>query len=513
MQGVVLLMKLDSEWIFCPFVPIICGFLVAKKKKQIMALPWKGTAWALVPLFLSIALYWIGYKADTRYAGFASAQIFCAALLLWFGGWPLFKLLLFPWIFLVFTWPMLPLEELLAFPLRQVTTDASARFLGLIGVDNVKTGTAIISAADPAAGLEQGDKFSLDVEAPCSGIRSLFSLIMISAFYGYISLKGGARRFLLFFCAIPLAMLGNFVRILMLTFGSMYVSTEWAIGTNDHPSGFHIFSGFCVFAVALVGMFGIARILEKMPFGSGGDDLYPEVERASEKSLFNSSVIKSSALIVISLLTVGACYATKVSNRLSDPGLTMSLPESMGEFRGKDIGMSSQEKQAFDEGVEMARSVYMAPDGRQFMCTLVLSGPIKRSLHRPEVCLPGQGWKVDKSEVVTVTAPDGRTQDVTMLHLFRDYEDPNTGQRVRARSFDIYWYVGKDVATPSYTSHVILSHRDSVFRNINHRWGMASVFASLPPVPLGTVDPLAGIAAASMLQEFVGEMLPHIQVF
>ncbi len=84
---------------------------------------------------------------------------------------------------------------------------------------------------------------------------------------------------------------------------------------------------------------------------------------------------------------------------------------------------------------------------------------------------------------------------------------------MRTLAYNIYWYVGYDVTTPSYTSHVILSHRDSVFRNINHRWGMASLFAVNAARPVGQSDPLAGITTVAFLTELSGKMLPHIQKF
>lgn len=512
LHGVFLLIQLDSEWIFCPLVPAITALLIWRKREQVMQLPWEGSKAGLVPLAIAIALYWFGYKADTRYAGFASAQVMCAGLLIWFGGWPLFKLLLFPWIFLVFTWPMLPLEELLAFPLRQITTDVSSRFLNLVGIDNIKNGTAIISAADPARGLVQGELFSQDVDAPCSGIRSLFSLIMISAFYGYMTLAGGPRRVILFLSSIPLAMLGNFVRIIMLTFGSIIVSPEWAIGSGDNPSWFHMFSGFCVFAVALAGIFAIARILERVHLGTSSATIPVASKARSEQAVFNAKVIEGTTVMTLAIATVAICEMTPVSHRLSDPGLTMQLPETFDEFEAEDIGMTSIEKQAFDEGVEMTRSLYKSPRGRQFICTLVLSGPIKRSLHRPEICMPGQGWKIERSEIIKLRTDDGRVQEATLLYLFKEHKSED-GRRMRTRAYNVYWYVGYDVATPSYTNHVILSHRDSVFRNINHRWGMASLFVVNPSRPVGQSDPLSSIATAAFITEIGGAMLPYVQTF
>ena len=234
---------------------------VAEPRKDILSQPLRGTLWALAPILFALLLYWMGYKANTRYLGFASAQLMVAGLILWFGGFRVFRILFFAWIFLGFMWPMQPLEDVITVPLRHITAAFSAGFLNLVGLETLKEGTSLVSA--PVDGLARGERFSLDVEAPCSGIRSLFALMMISAIYGYLVLPKLWQRMLLFLGAVPLAMMGNFVRILMLTFGSMLWGSEFAIGSNDSPSSYHMNSGFAVYAAGLAGMFALATLLER----------------------------------------------------------------------------------------------------------------------------------------------------------------------------------------------------------------------------------------------------------
>jgi exosortase len=175
--------------------------------------------------------------------------------------------LFFPWLFLMFMWPLFPLEERLAFPLRMMTASVSGGFLNLIGFSVVREGTALYSAGDALVGLGQGDLFRLDVEEPCSGIRSLFSLMMISALYGYLTLKSPGKRLILFLSAIPMAMAGNFVRMVMLAMASSWFGSEFAVGRNidghQEMSFFHSMAGFAVFGVALAGMFALCSVLER----------------------------------------------------------------------------------------------------------------------------------------------------------------------------------------------------------------------------------------------------------
>lgn len=78
-------------------------------------------------------------------------------------------------------------------------------------------------------------------------------------------LRRAWRKWVLFICAAPFAVAGNMARILMLTIGTMAFGTEFALGKNPltEPSWFHLAAGYLVFIVALLGMMGIASLLNR----------------------------------------------------------------------------------------------------------------------------------------------------------------------------------------------------------------------------------------------------------
>ncbi|MFZ4387861.1 MAG: exosortase/archaeosortase family protein, partial [Chthoniobacterales bacterium] len=129
----------------------------------------------------------------------------------------------------------------------------------------LQQGTAIVSAPDFAAGLAAGQRFAVDVANPCSGIRSLFALMMVGALFAHFTLKGAWRKWILFLCTPPLAVMGNLARILMLTIGTVAFGSDFALGKNplEHPSWFHMTAGYLVFIVALCGMMGIGSLLNR----------------------------------------------------------------------------------------------------------------------------------------------------------------------------------------------------------------------------------------------------------
>lgn len=250
-----------DEWQHCWLVIPICAFLVWRKRETLRDLPLNGAFSGIIAIALGLAFYWAGYRTGNYFIGIVSVVIVLGGIVLWFGGWRWVLALVFPLAFLFFALPLLFLESMLAFRLRLIMSDASVILLNGIGIHTVQQGTAILSAPDQLLGLPRGAGFSVDVADPCSGIRSLFALTMVTALYAYFAIKPIWKQFALFACAVPLAVLGNMARIMMLTLGTIAVGPEIAIGSLEHPSLFHQIAGYLVFIVALAGMIGIGHLL------------------------------------------------------------------------------------------------------------------------------------------------------------------------------------------------------------------------------------------------------------
>lgn len=255
-----------EDWEHCWLVPIAIAFILYSKREELAKVVPKPSAWGLPIAAAGFFFYWAGYRVDNYYIGFGAMQILVAAAIILQLGWRFMLALSFPWMFMVFMWPLLFLDNYLAFPLRLIMSDASVHALNFIGIDSIKHGTAILSAPDTLLGRPAGESFSVDVADPCSGIRSLFALMMVSALYGYFVFNSIWKRWAIFFCSIPLAVFGNLVRILILTLGTIMFGADFAIGEGiEDPSWFHMAAGYMVFAVAIAGMLGIGALLNLDP--------------------------------------------------------------------------------------------------------------------------------------------------------------------------------------------------------------------------------------------------------
>lgn len=251
-----------TDWHHGMIVPLISLGLVIHRWKDLQKIPLRPSPWGIPVVGAALVLFWIGYKIDITIVGFLSLQVMVGGLLLWFLGWSMMKELLFPYTFLLFSYPFYFLDNVVAFPLRGLMCHLSQGFLNLVGVDTLQVGTSLVSAPDYVAGLKQGEKFALDVATPCSGIRSLFALMMVSALYAHLTLEKTWQKWVLFLLSPALAVAGNFARMLMLTFGTMVLGSSIAIGTEQSPTTYHLAAGFFVFIVALGGMAMISWLLQ-----------------------------------------------------------------------------------------------------------------------------------------------------------------------------------------------------------------------------------------------------------
>ena len=250
-----------EDWQHCYIVPAAIAGMIWFERKSLPAEPFQRSWIGLGVTALGLFVYWVGYRADNIFIAYASFQILTGGIILWLMGWTWARALFIPWAFLIFLYPLTFLDNLIAFPLRMVMSEASVAVLNTLGVACIKSGTAILSAPDALAGLRAGARFSVDVADPCSGIRSLFALMMVSALYGFFTQPTMWKKAVLFLCSIPLAIAGNLARILMLTIGTIAMGPEIAIGTLEKPTFFHMMAGYVVFAVALGGMLGVGWLL------------------------------------------------------------------------------------------------------------------------------------------------------------------------------------------------------------------------------------------------------------
>ncbi len=215
--------------------PFVIAGLIVYKFKDLKAAAGKGNLWGLLPVFVGILFYIASYRTLQPRIAMAGLPfiLWGSAFYLW--GWRVARLLLFP---LFFFWLAIPLPSFqqATTHLQLLATSLAHHGSALCGVQTYVEGTTVLPI--------KGDWKPLDIAKGCSGIRSLMALLMISATWAYIAKMSMWKRIFLFFCAFPLAVLGNALRVISIFVIAEYGDAKWATGTWHDWSGLLLFYPF-----------------------------------------------------------------------------------------------------------------------------------------------------------------------------------------------------------------------------------------------------------------------------
>jgi exosortase len=174
-----------------------------------------------------------------------SLLVILAGLIILFQGWKFFRAVLFPWAVLIL---MIPIPNLvlqqLTFPLQLLASKLATGLLEVVGVPVLRQGNVIVLASMP-----------LDVAEACSGIRSLLTLVTLAIIYSFLMETRIWMRVLLVCSAVPIAVAANAFRI----FGTGLLVQYW--DPEKAEGFFHTFSGWLIFVVALMLLFGTHRLI------------------------------------------------------------------------------------------------------------------------------------------------------------------------------------------------------------------------------------------------------------
>jgi exosortase len=236
-------------------IPIAVA-LAHRKRAAFAEIPLHGTLHGLPWFVGGGVLFWIGRESGYAQPGYLAGMLWLAGSVHAFLGPHALRLLAFPLFFLVFGMPLGAIGEGFAFKLRWVMAGASADVLNGLGIATFRDGTALLSAGNPVTGVPSGDTFHLDVADPCSGIRSLTALVMLCALVAHLRLRSFTHQVILLAASIPLAVLGNMVRLVGVGIVAAWINPAFATGT------FHDLAGFAVFLVALSGALGLVQLLQ-----------------------------------------------------------------------------------------------------------------------------------------------------------------------------------------------------------------------------------------------------------
>lgn len=190
-------------------------------------------------------------------------------------------------------------------------------------------------------------------------------------------------------------------------------------------------------------------------------------------------------------------------NLTSDGRDPVTLPAFIGtEWAGRMTEVTAVERAILPADTGFSRRQYVSLQGvdHGVFFSVVLSGRDRTSIHRPEVCLVGQGWTLSSASEAKLGVVGREPLPVTLLRA--ELTEPRTGRRVRA--LVAYTFVSSDAIVATHAQRFLHDAWNRLRHGRADRWAyvlamadaedgeaaalarMQSVFAGVAPALLAT---------------------------
>ena len=460
-------------------IPCLSALLFWQRRQQILdavRTPEPAPLLALPLILLASIFLFFGLRGGQDRFLQTAAILLLEAIPLACYGKRLFKVVWFPILLLAFVMPVGFLDNFTV-PLRRASVAVTAFILNGLGIGVRQMGTAIIATSTPP--------FQLDVADPCSGIRSLVALFVGTAAYGAFALTSVKRRWILFLSSVPIAFLGNILRLL-LTAGTCHFVSQHA-GMTLHDHALFIVAPFYAYVV-----FQLTDFLKKTQPTS--------TESTSEASITVPRAPTRVTWVCLSVIALFLVSFKSYANRMpplifeSDaflrsefvalPDATMAFPWfcqnraclfsqnlTVGEqppatcpqCDGEIAGVSRAELDILPSDTQSRKVTYTFNNGDVFTVALVIAGKNRMSIHRPELCLPSQGYILSERQVIKLSEK----------LPFATFSLRREGQP-RSHGFG-YVFLNSRTATASNLHRVLGDSWQRSVHNTIQRWAMITV--------------------------------------
>ncbi|MEO6875275.1 MAG: exosortase/archaeosortase family protein [Opitutaceae bacterium] len=438
---------------------------------------------AVIAMVVGVVLHAMGFAAQQARLSILALLIFSWGVLRLGGGRRWGAAAMFPLGFLMLAIPLNALDSA-GFWLRLWVIKASAGLAHVAGIGVIQNGTQLMAP---------DGHYSYDVAAACSGVRSLMALLALSLLMGYLNFRTWWRRGVLVLLCFPLIYLGNVARIASIVFVGHWLGQSGGERAHD-------VMGYGVFVIVLGGLLMAASALHRWR---------PEAERGRSaevgegRSEIGGNLLGSNAAPylpspisplrtskawpvagLIVLLVMGELFFLarlanlpprgQVGVKLAADGVNPAeLPAFLGtEWIGRRTEVSAVEREVLPRDTGYSRKTYvpLSDPAQWVFLSIVLSGRDRSSIHRPELCVVGQGWTIRAATEHRFSGPGKKAKEfpATVLHVQRVVRTPHGA--VVVPQLMVYWFVGGDTVEATYWKRLVRDAWNRVFHARADRW-------------------------------------------
>ncbi len=214
--------------------------------------------------------------------------------------------------------------------------------------------------------------------------------------------------------------------------------------------------------------------------------------------------------------TAGVLARLKAFQKIGKPGIIatpipgglkmkLDLPERVLDCTSTNIPESGIELGYFPRDTSYARRIYQSPDGFAISSTIILMGADRTSIHKPDYCLPGQGWEIRSKKTVSLAIGGAAPYELPVSEwvVSNSILTPDGGKKTVSGIY-VFWFVADGEETPSHNQFMSWLALDLLRKAVWQRWAYVSFFSACEP---GQED-----AAFARMKKVIAASVPGFQL-
>jgi hypothetical protein len=227
----------------------------------------------------------------------------------------------------------------------------------------------------------------------------------------------------------------------------------------------------------------------------------------------NQKIIILVVALVLMAGTAGALAWLRANQKLGPPGLkgtpipdsirmNIALPERVLDFTSTNVPEPEVAIDYFPKDTSYTERAYFTPNGLRIQGTAILMGADRTSIHRPEYCLPGQGWSIDDKKMVELPIADQTpySLEVARWYVSTSFQQAD-GQKAKVAGVYAFWYAANNEETANHDKMLEWLTLDLFRTGALQRWAYCSYFAAcMPGQEEATFEQIKRLITASVPQ-------------
>jgi exosortase D (VPLPA-CTERM-specific) len=435
-------------------IPFVAFYLVWLRARDLDAADLRGSWYGVLCLLFGLALQVLGSMSAVFEIAQYGLVIAIWGLAIAAAGAPGLRVLWVPLVYLLF---MVPLANFI-----------ETRLTGGLQLLSSKIGVAVIRASGSGVYLEGNvidlGTYQLQVAEACSGLRYLFPLMSFGFLCAVLFRGRWWQRTVLFLATIPITILMNSIRI-----GIIGILVN-AYGIEQAEGFLHDFEGWVVFMACVAVLFLIVWVFARMEKRAFLEIFGLDIPPLSDLPLlFRRARPNAQVLVAVGILLAAAAVSLTYSR---PPTLVpihaalQTLPLRIGDWEGREEAMDQAQ---LDEllASDYALMTFVRPPDPipvQIWIAYYDSQVQGASVHSPQACLPGGGWRIESMADHTVqnVSADGAALTVNRVVIAQGdqrqlvyYWFAQRGRNI-TNEFLVKWFIFWDGLTRNRTDGALV---------------------------------------------------------